>query len=238
MRRLLLLLGVLVVSIAATAAAVRGDTVVAPGGGTPGTAKHFRLVGHDPLFARGMNAALALYDTRVHAEPPDYALQLVDATALLWRLHLEGLDLDLTELNEAFVAELIASIERVQLDTARTIARLPAECRGVPCFRDAIPAPDPDLLGKLPPDSYVVAPVPKDVAALFGIPNPKLLFDFAYLETYRPKGIDKDGDVIGVVPGDDPADANRHSAKFYRWVNEIPTLLVIGSVILVIGKPF
>jgi hypothetical protein len=63
MRRLLLLLGVLVAAVAATAAAVRGDIVVGHGGGTPGTAKHFSLVGHDPLFSRGMNAALALYDT-------------------------------------------------------------------------------------------------------------------------------------------------------------------------------
>jgi tetratricopeptide (TPR) repeat protein len=38
-------------------------------------------------------AAFRLYDTRVHPEPPEYALQLLDATALLWRLHLEGLDL-------------------------------------------------------------------------------------------------------------------------------------------------
>ncbi|HXG03203.1 MAG TPA: tetratricopeptide repeat protein, partial [Candidatus Binatia bacterium] len=37
--------------------------------------------------------ALALWETRVHPAPPDYALQLVDATALLWRLHLEGVDL-------------------------------------------------------------------------------------------------------------------------------------------------
>jgi tetratricopeptide (TPR) repeat protein len=37
--------------------------------------------------------ALALYDTRVHTAPPDFALHLVDATALLWRLHLEGVDL-------------------------------------------------------------------------------------------------------------------------------------------------
>jgi len=37
--------------------------------------------------------ALALFDTRVHPEPPDTTLQLLDATALLWRLHLEGLDL-------------------------------------------------------------------------------------------------------------------------------------------------
>jgi tetratricopeptide (TPR) repeat protein len=37
--------------------------------------------------------ALAVYDRHVHPEPPDYALQLLDATALLWRLHLEGVDL-------------------------------------------------------------------------------------------------------------------------------------------------
>ena len=63
MRRVLVLVATLAVVLAATAAAVRGDTVVGHGGGTPGTAKHFRLVGHDPLFARGMNAAIALYDT-------------------------------------------------------------------------------------------------------------------------------------------------------------------------------
>ncbi len=34
------------------------------------------------------------------------------------------------------------------------------------------------------------------------------------------------------------ADANRHSARFYRFVNEVPTLLLIGIVILVIVKPF
>lgn len=33
-------------------------------------------------------------------------------------------------------------------------------------------------------------------------------------------------------------DANRHNAKFYRRVNEIPTLLMIGIVILVICRPF
>jgi len=37
--------------------------------------------------------ALALYDSRIHGEAPDPALQLVDATALLWRLHLEDVDL-------------------------------------------------------------------------------------------------------------------------------------------------
>ena len=33
-------------------------------------------------------------------------------------------------------------------------------------------------------------------------------------------------------------DANIHSEKFYRVMNEIPTLLMIGIVILVIVKPF
>lgn len=34
------------------------------------------------------------------------------------------------------------------------------------------------------------------------------------------------------------ADANAHSHKFYRKINEIPTILMIGIVILVIVKPF
>src|SRR5438128_2689318 len=33
-------------------------------------------------------------------------------------------------------------------------------------------------------------------------------------------------------------DRNTHSSKFYRLVNEIPTVLMIGIVILVIVKPF
>jgi putative membrane protein len=33
-------------------------------------------------------------------------------------------------------------------------------------------------------------------------------------------------------------DRNRHSARFYRLVNEIPTLLMVGIVILVVVKPF
>jgi len=37
--------------------------------------------------------ALAIHDTRVHSEPPETALQLLDATALLWRLALDGVDL-------------------------------------------------------------------------------------------------------------------------------------------------
>ncbi len=38
------------------------DIGVGPGGGTPGTSMNFQLVGHNPLFNRGMNAALAIYD--------------------------------------------------------------------------------------------------------------------------------------------------------------------------------
>lgn len=33
-------------------------------------------------------------------------------------------------------------------------------------------------------------------------------------------------------------DANVHSQKFYRIINEIPTVLLIGIVVLVIVKPF
>jgi putative membrane protein len=33
-------------------------------------------------------------------------------------------------------------------------------------------------------------------------------------------------------------DRNVHSARFYRFVNEVPTVLMIGIVILVIVKPF
>jgi protoporphyrinogen IX oxidase len=34
------------------------------------------------------------------------------------------------------------------------------------------------------------------------------------------------------------ADRNRHSEKFYRVVNELPTLLLIGIVILAVVRPF
>lgn len=33
-------------------------------------------------------------------------------------------------------------------------------------------------------------------------------------------------------------DRNQRSATFYRWANEVPTLLLIGIVILVVVKPF
>jgi protoporphyrinogen IX oxidase len=34
------------------------------------------------------------------------------------------------------------------------------------------------------------------------------------------------------------ADANRHSQKFYRIINEMPTIIMIGIVILAVVKPF
>jgi protoporphyrinogen IX oxidase len=34
------------------------------------------------------------------------------------------------------------------------------------------------------------------------------------------------------------ADRNRHSDKFYRIINEIPTILLIGIVLLAVLKPF
>jgi putative membrane protein len=34
------------------------------------------------------------------------------------------------------------------------------------------------------------------------------------------------------------ADSNRHSQRFYRFINEIPTVLMIAIVLLVVLKPF
>ncbi|HUI15043.1 MAG TPA: protoporphyrinogen oxidase HemJ [Xanthobacteraceae bacterium] len=34
------------------------------------------------------------------------------------------------------------------------------------------------------------------------------------------------------------ADKNRHSQRFYRIINEVPTILMIGIVILAVVKPF
>jgi hypothetical protein len=51
-----------VLAIAVGSPAVKGDVFVAPGGGTPGTSQNFELVGHDPLFDRGMNAAPAIFE--------------------------------------------------------------------------------------------------------------------------------------------------------------------------------
>ncbi len=41
----------------------------------------------------------------------------------------------------------------------------------------------------------------------------------------------------GKLVGQFKRDRNRHSAKFYRWFNEIPTVLLIVIVILVVVKP-
>jgi putative membrane protein len=38
--------------------------------------------------------------------------------------------------------------------------------------------------------------------------------------------------------GDFARDANRRSHVFYRWVNEVPTLLLVAIVVLVVVKPF
>lgn len=38
-----------------------GASTESPGGGTPGTARNVKLVGHEPLFGRGMNSALTFY---------------------------------------------------------------------------------------------------------------------------------------------------------------------------------
>ena len=40
------------------------------------------------------------------------------------------------------------------------------------------------------------------------------------------------------VMKDFAADRNTRSQKFYRLINEVPTLLMIGIVIMVIVKPF
>src|SRR5262249_52418880 len=49
-----------------TAHPTRAALSVGPGGGTPGTSSNFTLVGHEPLFGRGMNAALAVFKHYVY----------------------------------------------------------------------------------------------------------------------------------------------------------------------------
>jgi putative membrane protein len=43
---------------------------------------------------------------------------------------------------------------------------------------------------------------------------------------------------MGRLLRDFARDANRRSHVFYRWVNEIPTVLLVAIVILVVVKPF
>src|SRR5216117_3947440 len=60
-RRLLVGLSLLALALTLPLAAY-GDVTVGAGGGTPGTSLNFQLVGANPLLARGMNAALTIYD--------------------------------------------------------------------------------------------------------------------------------------------------------------------------------
>lgn len=44
--------------------------------------------------------------------------------------------------------------------------------------------------------------------------------------------------VCGRLLYDFKRDSNRHSARYFRWFNEIPALLLIAIVLLVVLKPF
>jgi putative membrane protein len=44
--------------------------------------------------------------------------------------------------------------------------------------------------------------------------------------------------VLAMYRRDFEADRNRHPARFYRMLNEVPTILMIGIVVLVVVKPF
>jgi hypothetical protein len=66
MRRSIVLSSVLAVVLLMPTVVAQGDETVAPGGGTPGTWSNFELVGHDPLFNRGMNAAHAVHGDYVY----------------------------------------------------------------------------------------------------------------------------------------------------------------------------
>jgi hypothetical protein len=56
-----LFVGLVALLAIAVPAAVYGAVGVGEGGGTPGTSQHFRLIGHNALFSRGMNAAPAMF---------------------------------------------------------------------------------------------------------------------------------------------------------------------------------
>lgn len=58
------LVGLAVAVAVALPTVVQAAVGVGAGGGTPGTASKFRLVGHEPLFNRGMNAAPAVFEAR------------------------------------------------------------------------------------------------------------------------------------------------------------------------------
>jgi tetratricopeptide (TPR) repeat protein len=78
----------------------------------PGNGFAFHNFWHLALFyldGAHYERALALFDRHVHPEPAAYLLSLVDATALLWRLWLEGVDV-----GERF--ERVADEWQVRLD--------------------------------------------------------------------------------------------------------------------------
>ena len=43
---------------------------------------------------------------------------------------------------------------------------------------------------------------------------------------------------LGKLVQDFAAGRNAHSARWYRWFNEIPSLLLIGIVLLAVARPF
>ena len=43
---------------------------------------------------------------------------------------------------------------------------------------------------------------------------------------------------LGKLVRDFAAGRNAHGARWYRWFNEIPTLLLIGIVLLAVARPF
>jgi hypothetical protein len=66
MRRVLVVLGAVVGLMAWWPGAAGADTGIGYGGGEPGTSLGFEQVGHDSLYRRGMNAALAIYGDYVY----------------------------------------------------------------------------------------------------------------------------------------------------------------------------
>jgi hypothetical protein len=62
----LALVGAVVVAMGIFAGSASGASVIATGGGTPGTERNFVQVGHNPLFNRGMNAAPAVYKNFIY----------------------------------------------------------------------------------------------------------------------------------------------------------------------------
>ena len=43
---------------------------------------------------------------------------------------------------------------------------------------------------------------------------------------------------VGTLVQDFAAGRNRHSARWYRWFNEVPSLLLIAIVLLAVARPF